>query len=181
MYCKCLPCANGSTFFICDDERMRNERERPWRIPDNEPSQNAGGLSGGLQAQLIGTPHGLLEHGAAIAFDDCTERMHSDVIYNENTGALQLSGQCAFYVAWWVAVDGSEQFKAMEFAACIHEKPIAMAAAPLMTTQLCGSAFIPPLQEDALLSIRNVSGNTIRYAATSIQAGLVVMSFAHFA
>lgn len=134
--------------------------------------------SGGMQMQLQRSADILLEYKHPVLFNTAISRSGSCISYNSCTGQFTLAPNKNYYAAWWVAVNGTESTSNVEFAVAINDIPHSAASSPLVTCQLSGAAFISAGARPKVLTLINVSENTIRYASTSIQANIVIVKSA---
>lgn len=137
------------------------------------PTGPAGpGALGGVQAQLSGAAQEILEEGGRVLFSELISG--SGISYDSQSGEFLLPGGGSYLVTWWVAVNGTEAVPAVEFAVALGGVPVAAACSPLVTCQLSGAALIAADPGPRALTLVNRSGAPIRYAATSLQAGIVI-------
>lgn len=129
----------------------------------------------GIQVQLQGSADALLGDHDNIRFDSVLHRSSQNIRYNSLTGEFTLSGNRNYYVAWWVAVDGTDYTSAAEFAVVRNNTLISTSSSPQVTCQLSGTALFTSGSAPELISLKNISGNTIKYAPTSVQADLVFL------
>lgn len=141
------------------------------------PAGASNSLSG-IQAQLIGAANTLIESNHNVLFNDLLNQASSDITYNAATGEFLLPENKTYHVTWWIAVNGTETVPVIEFAVALDSIPFAVAASPQVTCQLCGFGLVSVASSPKTLSIMNVSGDFIRYAATSIQADIVIVELA---
>lgn len=129
----------------------------------------------GVQVQLQGGAGALLGNRCGVLFDSEINKPGSGISYNSQTGIFILPANKSFYAAWWVAVDGTEFSSNVEFAILLNNKIAAISSSPLVTCQLSGTALIPGGSDPGALSLINVSGSTVRYAASTAQANMVII------
>lgn len=129
----------------------------------------------GIQAQLQGSADALLENRSNIRFNSIPHRSSQNIRYNSLTGEFTLSGNRIYYVSWWVAVDGTDYTSSAEFAVVRNNSLISVSSSPQVTCQLSGTALFTSGSAPELISLKNISGNTIKYAPTSVQANLVIL------
>ncbi len=129
----------------------------------------------GIQVQLQGSADALLEDRGNIRFNAVLHRSSQNIRYNSLTGEFTLSGNRSYYVSWWVAVDGTDSTSSAEFAVVRNNALISVSSSPQVTCQLSGTALFASGLAPELISLKNVSRNTIKYAPTSVQANLVIL------
>lgn len=128
-----------------------------------------------IQAQLQNAAHTLIANNRAILFDMVLSQSNDDITYDNTIGKFMLAPNCTYFVSWWIAIDGTDISNNLDFAVAINDIPFAIGSAPEVTCQLSGTALIPTKAVPVRLSIMNASGNTIRFAATSVQANIIVI------
>ena len=129
----------------------------------------------GFQAQLDNAANRRVEDTHNVLFNRVTSRASSDITYSSATGEFTLCANKNYYVSWWAAVNGTETAPIIEIAAVVDGVCVAIATSPQVTCQLSGTALISAKRVSQTLSIMNVTGDPVRYAATSIQANIVIM------
>lgn len=129
----------------------------------------------GLQMQLVQAADLVTEDGANVLFNMVISQPSPDISYDSMTGEFLLPAGKNYYISWWVVTNGTETVSSVEFTVVVDEIFIAVGASPLVTGQLSGSALITGKAGISVLSLRNTSNDRIRYAKTSVQAGLVIV------
>lgn len=129
----------------------------------------------GFQAQLNNAANRRIEDTHNVLFNLVTSRTNSDITYSSATGEFTLRANKNYYVSWWIAVNGTETAPIIEIAAVVDGICVAIATSPEVTCQLSGTALISAKRVSQTLAIMNVTGDPIRYAATSIQANIVIV------
>lgn len=132
-------------------------------------------LLSGLQVQLQNSPHGLVPDQGNVLFDRILNGQPSDISYDQSTGEFLLLSNKNYYVSWWLTLNGSEYTATIDFAVMLDGHVVAAASMPQVTCQMSGTALVPVTSAPGILSITNVSGNSIRYANTSVQANIVIV------
>lgn len=132
----------------------------------------------GIQLQLIQAAGVLVENGQNVLFDEVVNQPSPDISYLGETGEFLLPGGKNYFVSWWAAVDGTAFSSAVEFAITVDGVLYSASASPHVTCQLSGSALVTAGKGPARLALMNRSGNTIRYAPVSVQAGMVIVELA---
>ena len=144
-------------------------------IPSGVTGPAGPGNLGGIQAQLSDSANVLIENNNAVLFNTVTNQASPDISYNSISGEFLLPADKNYYVNWWTAVDGTEFTPVIEFSVAMNGIPTSVAVSPQVTCQLSGSALVSVGNNPEFLSLLNVSGNTVRYAATSVQASIVIV------
>lgn len=132
---------------------------------------------GGIQVQLENAPEELLPNNSNVLFNSVISNLSPDISYNNSTGEFILLGNKNYYVAWWVAVNGTDSNISdtnVEFSIVVNNTSVAIGACPHVTCQVSGTSLISVNSIPKTLSLMNVSGGYIRYASTSIQANIVI-------
>lgn len=137
----------------------------------------SGGFSG-IQLELSRSPGILIGNGHPVLFDKVVNQPSPDISYLGETGEFILSSDKNYFVSWWAAVDGTEFSAAVEFAITVNGVPFSVSASPQVTCQLSGTALVTVQAAPERLALVNRSGNTIRYAPVSVQAGIVIAELA---
>lgn len=132
----------------------------------------------GFHAQLNNAANRRIEDTHNVLFNLVTSRASSDITYNSATGEFTLCANKNYYVSWWIAVNGTDTAPIIEIAAVVDGVCVAIATSPQVTCQLSGTALISAKRVPQTLAIMNTTGDPIRYAATSIQANIVIMELA---
>ena len=130
--------------------------------------------NGGIQLQLNGASGLLIKNGRRVLFDRIINQTDPGITYDRQSGELILPEGKSCFVSWWVAVNGTEFSPGVEFAVTINGRPFSSGAAPQVTTQLSGAALVTARGEAERLALVNESGNTVRFAPLSVQAGIVL-------
>lgn len=144
-------------------------------IPSGATGPAGSSRLGGMQAQLSRSVNGLLANKENVIFDAIISQTSSDISYNSVSGEFSLPANKNYSVSWWVSVDGTELTPVIEFSVAINGYPIAVVSSPQVTCHLSGTALISVGDGADLLTLINVSGNTVRYADTSTQAGITII------
>ncbi len=146
--------------------------------PACPPAPRPQGTPAGIQLQLQGAARVLTGNNHNIRFDTDINKLSRDIAYNQQTGEFILPPNNHYYISWWVAVDGTEYSANVEFAVFVDNVLFAASASPLVTSQVSGSALVSTESEAKTITIVNVSGCEVRYAANSVQANIVIFKLA---
>ena len=160
---------NGNGYYDCCRKKIICSGPRPLPCP-----AGSNGLSG-IQVQLVNSAGHVIEDQAGVLFDSVINRPGLDITYNSCTGEFLLPAGKTYYISWWVAVNGTETVSFPEFAVTVEDQVIAIGTSPLVTCQLSGTALVTNRLVPAVLSLRNVSNDRVRYGETSVQANLVIV------
>lgn len=136
--------------------------------------QRSAGISGGIHAQLIHSAHVLLGHNGNIIFDTIRNHSTDHISLDRNTGQFLLAPARHYYISCWVTVDGTELTPIVEFALAIGQTHTPIASSPQCSCQVSGTALIASGRTTQTLTLKNVSGNAIRFADTAAQANIVI-------
>ena len=172
-----MNCKDCKYYEYCRDKCMPyNGCYPPWPpLPPLPPKPEIRRDLGGIQAQLTGLSGVLALEHQNILFDAVLNQSNTSITYDSSTGEFLLAERKNYYVSWWAAIDGTEVTSTIAFAVALGGTPISSAMSPQVTAQLSGSALVTVGNHSDRLSIINTSGNTVRYAETEIQAGIVLV------
>lgn len=136
------------------------------------------GTFSGVQAQLQGASSGLLGNHGNVLFDKVINQSNPDIGYDKNTGEFTLPPNRNYYVSWEVAIDGTELVQSVDFGVAVNHAVIAVGSSAQVTCLFSGTALVSAGREPEKLTIVNISKGTVRYAAASVQANIVIVGLA---
>ena len=131
----------------------------------------------GIQYQLIGASATTVANNANVLFNSLINNTtNSGIIYNEPTGTFTITQPGNYYVSWWVNTDGAEASTTVQFSVVVNGTSVAASSpAPIVTTQLNGTALITVTNVPVTLSLVNTTGAPVTYGTSTIQANIVIM------
>jgi hypothetical protein len=130
----------------------------------------------GIQAQLQGSPASPIADGATVKFDTVLTDHSERISYNAATGVFTLTGVGLYYINWWVATDGSAGPVNMVFAVNADGIPVAIGNSPIVTGQVNGNAFISVDGSPITVTLTNLTGASIMFGNSPIQADLSIFT-----
>lgn len=139
------------------------------------PGPPGPGTFSGAQAQLQGAAREILENKGNVLFDKVLNQSNPNIQYDNNTGEFTLPPGKNYYVSWEVAIDGTEFDQSVDFGVAVNRLVISVASSTQVTCMLSGTALVSTGREPGKLTLVNVSENTVRYAAASVQANIVII------
>lgn len=160
-------------------QRCRNVPSRGYCgncCPACHPAPPHHNTLGGIQYQLQGAAKDMVSNNNNILFDTAVNKSSSDICYDSQTGEFVLPPNKQYYISWWAAVDGTGSDQNVELAVSVNHQPFSIGASPQVTCQVSGSALVTAGSSPEILTLVNISGNTIRYAATSVQANILILT-----
>lgn len=126
---------------------------------------------------MIGASGTTVANGANVLFNTLINNtLNSEIIYNAPTGAFTITQPGNYYVSWWVNTDGAEEATTVQFSVVANGTSVAASSpAPIVTTQLNGTALITVAYAPVTLSLVNTTGAPVTYGTSTIQANIVIM------
>lgn len=135
----------------------------------------AAGTLAGIQMQLVGGRQSQIAPGANVIFDTAINDQSADISYNSLTGQFTISNPGNYFVSWWVATDGAGSSTDLWFSIQVTASVPVAGATPIVTGQLNGSALVTVSSAPATLTLMNSTANPIVFAATPVQANIVIL------
>jgi hypothetical protein len=129
----------------------------------------------GIQVQLAAVEAGTVDNGAAVIFDTVVNDQSPNISYSAFTGDFTVTATGNYYVTWWVATDGAAAATTVTFAIELNGAGGVSASSPIVTGQLSGSALITVGAAPATIALVNTTGDTVNFAATPIQANIIIV------
>lgn len=139
------------------------------------PKKPEPGAFSGIQAQLQGAAGEILENNSNIMFDKVLNHSNPGIQYNSGTGEFILPPNKNYYVSWEVAIDGTDVTQSVDFGVAVNGFLAAVSSSTQVTCLLTGTALVTTGKEPGKLTVMNVSENTVRYAATTVQVNIVII------
>lgn len=131
---------------------------------------------GGIQAQLFTGTISTIPPGGTVIFNSILNDQSPSITYNFLTGQFTITQPGNYYVAWWVATDGTEASPDISFAVAINNVPYSLGSTPLMTGQVIGEALVTVGAVPINVSLINESGSTVALSqVVPVQANIVIL------
>lgn len=138
-------------------------------------SQNSSNVLRGIHAQLTNAPEALVDNNENVLFNIILGPPSQNMRLNCHSGEFILLENKSYYVSWSVSIDGTDFMPNADFSLAIDGIPIASASSPLVTGLVSSEALISVYSAPERLSLKNTSGNMIRYSNTNVQANIVIL------
>jgi hypothetical protein len=130
----------------------------------------------GVQAQLLANGGGTLNNGGNVIFDTLFNNTSKNIEYNPLTGEFTILAVGNYFVSWWIAIESAcPPATSISFAAELNGIGGILGSAPVISAQVNGSALINVGSTPAILTLVNVTGETVGYGLTPVQANIIIL------
>jgi len=116
--------------------------------------------------------------GAAVVFDDIILDQSPNISYSTGTGIFTITAPGNYFVTWWIATDGSDGPTNVSFAVELNGAGGIIGSSPVVTGQVSGYALITVTTTPSTVTLINVTGAAVLYAATTVQANMTILEVA---
>jgi hypothetical protein len=129
---------------------------------------------GGVQAQLDDAGGAVLANGSDVAFNTVINDQSTDITYNPVSGDFIITKPGNYLVSWWFATDGAGPATSVSFAVEVNGVPYSTASSPIVSGQLSGTALVTVTSTPTVITLVNVTGETVFIPTTPVQSGFVI-------
>lgn len=129
-----------------------------------------------LQVQVANRKQEMIENKETILFDNIVASTPHGITYNPITGDITISKAGYYLGEWWVSIGGAAAVPELNVSLQnVGTGSLIEASAPVVVeSQMSGNAIFHVANEPQTFRLINNSKNTIQYAASTIQASLII-------
>jgi hypothetical protein len=116
-----------------------------------------------------------LDDDEVVPFNTIINNQSAEMSLNASTGEITVTETGNYYISWWITVDGSTANPFITFSLEVDSNVHSNTSTPLLTSQLSGSELVTISTAPAVITLVNVTGNTIFLSQLDNQANLVIL------
>lgn len=128
----------------------------------------------GIQVQLTNRAGAPIANNGTVIYDRILNQIGSAILYNNTSGEFTISQNGHYMINWWVSVDGSDETSGLSFSLNKNGATYSQASAPPITSQIVGLSLITIDNAPAIISLTNISRDTIAFEDVPVQANMVI-------
>ena len=98
----------------------------------------------------------------------------ANISYNAGTGEFTITAAGNYEVIWWVATFGAGTATEIALGVSLDGGPEVIGTSPSLTGQVVGHALITVTTTPATVTLNNVTGDSVFFAGTSVQADMLI-------